>query len=94
MTPNRRLVTELLKLLPELDRTMETLCQLHVTQLERQPMPEEVKRKQYATGNRSRQQTANPSVHVQESCQVRYEQVRKHDGNLQCSNEEDQQRIF
>jgi DNA-binding MarR family transcriptional regulator len=43
MTPNRRVVTDLLKLLPELGRMVATLCELHVNQLERQPLPAEVK---------------------------------------------------
>src|SRR5437867_3648232 len=43
MTPNRRLVTDLLKVLPELGRMVDALCELHLTQLERQPLPPEVK---------------------------------------------------
>ena len=43
MNPNRRLVTDLLKLLPELGRMVAALCELHLTQLERQPLPAEVK---------------------------------------------------
>src|SRR5437868_5205937 len=38
-TPNRRLVTDLLKLLPEFQRMADALCELHETQLERQSLP-------------------------------------------------------
>jgi MarR family transcriptional regulator, organic hydroperoxide resistance regulator len=40
-----REVTELLKLLPELGRMVLTLCELHMGQLEEQPLPEEVKQR-------------------------------------------------
>ena len=39
----RRQVTELLKLLPELNRTMQALCELHASQLERAPLPAKIK---------------------------------------------------
>jgi DNA-binding MarR family transcriptional regulator len=45
MTPNRRLVTDLLKALPDLGRMVDALCELHLAQLERQPLLEEVKRR-------------------------------------------------
>jgi len=43
MTPNRRLVTDLLKLLPEFGRMSAALCELHLAQLEREPLPEAVR---------------------------------------------------
>jgi DNA-binding MarR family transcriptional regulator len=39
----RRNVTELLKLLPELSRTVQALCELHYSQLERAPLPAKIK---------------------------------------------------
>ena len=41
--PNGRLVTALLKLLPALGRAMEAHCQLHLAQLERDPVFDYVK---------------------------------------------------
>ena len=43
--PSRREVTDLLKLLPGLGRTILMLCDLHIEQLDRQPLPEEVKQR-------------------------------------------------
>jgi DNA-binding MarR family transcriptional regulator len=43
MAIDRRLVTDLLKLLPELGRVFVALCDLHVAQVDRQPLPDAVK---------------------------------------------------
>jgi DNA-binding MarR family transcriptional regulator len=43
MIPNRRLVTDLLKLMPELGRMVTALHELHASQLECQALPKEVK---------------------------------------------------
>lgn len=45
MTPNRRLVTDLLKTLPELGRTVMALCELQAAQMDRLQLSEELRTK-------------------------------------------------